>query len=139
MEQQQPLFIFAAIILGIGIITIIGLQANPPSAGKAFDAQQISGDRELHIPPGARASCIDTDGGRIYGIFGYVSGRTITGRSYRYNDVCSGDVLTEQFCNGSYPSSEEHLCLFGCSNGKCNLPPHNETNQTRGNQSNFTG
>ena len=72
----------------------------------------------------AIAYCNDTDGGVNYNVYGIISGQQ-NGMPYTINDVCLNSVqLTEQYCEGNYPSYQNYTCPNGCSNGACNLAPN---------------
>ncbi len=72
------------------------------------------------------ATCKDSDGGIIAGIRGNVLYSEGTLHSIKW-DQCSGQQLTEHFCNGTKPSSTLLPCVYGCVNGQCKSVPQGIT------------
>lgn len=75
------------------------------------------------------ATCYDTDGGYEIYVNGTVSGVDLNGTTYEYADYCTGNLLTENFCNGVNPAANSTECSHGyiCSSGACVLDPANLT------------
>jgi len=67
--------------------------------------------------------CLDSDGGKDYYTKGYIDLET-----EKFDDECVGsnsNRLIEQTCEGV----EFYECLYGCSDGKCNLKTEEQQNQ----------
>jgi len=70
--------------------------------------------------PTSAPICFDSDNGLNYSVKGYVSAATLPGQNW---DSCSGSVLTERYCSGNSPATQQYTCPYGCSDGKCNPAP----------------
>jgi hypothetical protein len=75
---------------------------------------------QLNIPIFSSGTCTDSDGGKNYVMKGNTcsSGECLT-------DYCSGNVLTEGYCDGGIPFSLNFTCPDGyqCTDGACNKIP----------------
>lgn len=71
-------------------------------------------------------TCTDSDGGINY----YTKGEVVVCTFYESDlgggggcgalvDYCSGDVLTEGYCEGTSSKSVKYTCPYGCTNGAC--------------------
>jgi hypothetical protein len=78
-------------------------------------------------------TCIDSDGGLIYNIAGYVEGLNSKSYPYKKYDVCeSGDLtgyLREYYCSGVEPRPKYFRCPYGCSAGACNAESCTDVDQ----------
>jgi hypothetical protein len=63
-------------------------------------------------------TCSDTDGGIDYFVKGTVVS-LIDQNSTTSVDSCSGNILTEYYCDSAYIKSESKTCDNGCENGRC--------------------
>lgn len=72
-------------------------------------------------------TCIDTDDGRNYTIFGRVYGTFANGTNYSYNDSCTNTNigLKEWYCSNDAPThyTGEICQTSSCSNGACTVDP----------------
>ncbi len=67
-------------------------------------------------------TCTDSDGGLDYYTKGSVTVCTFTdtgGGCGGASDSCSGDVLTEGYCENNDSKTIKYTCPYGCSNGAC--------------------
>lgn len=80
-------------------------------------------------------TCMDTDGGKSYGVKGTVQGvyYLIIKEEYTEEDYCEGNNLIEHYCvqedMHSYREKQEYVCEVGCSEGKCIEEGLREINQ----------
>lgn len=90
---------------------------------KGFDGWEISDDEYTCVcggdtsssPPSSGANCTDTDGGRIYDVFGTV---TLSNGSV-FNDSCAGNQLSEYTCDVIPGIAQYSLFVYDCtSEGK---------------------
>ncbi|MCD4759330.1 hypothetical protein K8R33_00395 [archaeon] len=75
-------------------------------------------------------SCIDSDGGKVYDVWGYV----ILNNTKEYVDACISDFnIREYYCDNATPGNvalEIHSCFDVCSGGECIVIETNTTNTT---------
>lgn len=80
-------------------------------------------------PPALQqVQCKDSDNGLNYFMQGIVQFNPNANGQYQNSltDVCSGggsSTLNEYSCENNAPKTNYHICLNGCSNGKCNALP----------------
>jgi hypothetical protein len=75
----------------------------------------------------ASALCSDSDGGKNYYLKGYSTGSANQkddfsqgALSAQVYDICSGNTLTEYYCDSEgYVSRQNHNCQTGCLGGAC--------------------
>ena len=81
-----------------------------------------------------QTSCVDSDGGLNYYVYGYTNVSLLMNYSINY-DVCSVNttILFERYCSGSTSSFVAYVCPYGCANGVCaNQNPTVVTNDVKG-------
>jgi hypothetical protein len=91
-------------------------------------------DNETNETVGVLGSCEDSDGGKEYDEWGYIT----INDTKEYLDACISDgFLREYYCGEDYPGNlefEVYGCEELCSNGECieieDEPEDNETNAT---------
>lgn len=78
-------------------------------------------------PQTTTIKCTDSDGGKDFYIKGYVT----RGDGINEYDECSTgaykDYVWEYYCTTSGTGSLNYKCLYGCSDGACNLEPQTTT------------
>ncbi len=72
----------------------------------------------------ANQTCLDSDGGLNYNIYGYTNVSYLGNYTINY-DACSvnASILLERYCNGINSAVDSHVCPYGCKNGVCNSQP----------------
>ena len=135
MRQSIP-------VLLVGLVAIAGIflsAVNPPEntlAGEAkFAGLQVRcGDTVCSktetadlCPQDCAPPCRDSDGGKNYAVQGTTSGSTLCSYQPACNanpvsltDSCNGTSVVEYYCNNGHVFSENnHVCPYGCQNGRC--------------------
>ena len=105
MARQSSMFLISALIFGMALLAILGLQPQRAMfAGAATAPLQ---------------NCGDSDGGLTYDVSGTVAGSGST--TYAYADHCLDSyTLLEQYCAGTASHRVYYTCAHGCVNSKCN-------------------
>lgn len=98
-------------IIGAVIVLVIVVLGITLSSSK-----NISGKGSL-ASGGVFSKCSDSDGGLSYNVYGEVSSG-----SKKYQDACSGNILSEKYCKNNRPSSKDYNCPIVCYNGACCTP-----------------
>jgi len=87
---------------------------------KDLEDKNKDSQTRIDTPEGknTQVNCRDTDGGKDYYTTGvvYVSGPYGNGS---YNDFCTGDTLTEWYCDEGSEKNEPYQCPNGCAAGHC--------------------
>ena len=109
MKQYTLTYLFGAIFL-FSVFTFVYL-------GLVRSSENLSGLAT------ASHYCADSDGGLNYYEYGCVDVRRTTNGESTWSascDHCVRNFLQEHYCEGSMHYVEEHYCILGCSNSKCN-------------------
>ncbi|MEK6899321.1 MAG: hypothetical protein AABW79_04470 [Nanoarchaeota archaeon] len=118
--EKSELGVFAFTILALSLIFIVSSSVSFVSATH----------NATHNSTNQTASCVDSDGGLNYYVFGRVTQNGSNGSTVT-NDVCSGSAIVEAYCSGVNTRVEWWSCPYGCANGAClSNPGGNSTNQT---------
>jgi len=85
------------------------------NCGSGYECSNGACSQAQNAPP-SEPACTDTDNGKNYNLKGTVTNKW----GGRAEDVCSGKVLTEAFCNadGTF-GQQDYTCPNTCSNGAC--------------------
>jgi len=72
-------------------------------------------------------SCTDSDSGVDEDVAG-----TVTDSSGAHRDACSGNTLTEYYCQDNNAVNQTIVCSYQCKNGACKIKPFNCTDTDNG-------
>jgi hypothetical protein len=118
---KQEKYYFYTIIAIIAVVAVVGVAAILINMNSFAMLGLSSGDEINQLGEASRSStaCTDSDGGKNYYTFGYVTYNRAT-----YYDTCnSSSLLVEMFCYTSNKKlvmgSEAYSCSYGCAMGAC--------------------
>src|SRR3989344_5327294 len=97
--NERFALLIVAVVAVFGLILMFNNSWNDDDSFTGFAAKKAVAKAKAPPPPLPEVkTCVDSDGGRILNVKGFVSGEYVNGQQYRFDDVCRGAQLTEYTC-----------------------------------------
>jgi len=121
--NERFALLIVAVVAVFGLILMFNNSWNDDDSFTGFAAKKAVAKAKAPPPPLPEVkTCVDSDGGRILNVKGFVSGEYVNGQQYRFDDVCRGAQLTEYTCKSpSAMGVGMTACPRGsaCQDGAC--------------------
>ena len=121
--NERFALLIVAVVAVFGLVMMFNNSWNDDDSFTGFAAKKAVAKAKAPPPPLPEVkTCVDSDGGRILNVKGFVSGEYVNGQQYRFDDVCRGAQLTEYTCKSpSAMGVGMTACPRGsaCQDGAC--------------------